>query len=262
MMIYETEVVDKENGVYKKYEIEINTLSEHRTGIEIKDESAEKKIETDPGMLLDIAKTEYENCVKRLDRLDNKIYILLTVCAFIFVMLTNAINGIREIRLPQGITESIVLLAYLVFMIYVIKRVISLLKGLIGALSSIKLLRFDTGDILDFEMISADKHKVAEYVLAIYENTRQTNNDKIDKKYDELEKSVRSLSCVVILLIILTAVGGLLPKGRETEETLPDFFPIVAEYMDKEIGDFHEKVIKELDRIDRTMMEDDTNDGK
>ena len=66
----------------------------------------------------------------------------------------------------------------------------------------------------------------------------------------------------MVLLIILTAVGGLLPKGREAEETLPDFFPIVAEYMDKEIGDFHEKVIKELDHIDRTMMEDDTNDGK
>ena len=261
-MLYEAKVVDRENGLHKKYEIEISTTNGKNSGIEINYEGSEKRVDTDPEMLLDIARTEYENCVKRLDRLDNKIYILLTVCAFIFVMLTNAINGVSEIRLPQGITELIVLLMYLVFMIYVVIKVILLLKRLIGALSSIKLLRFDTGDILDFEMISANRHKVAEYVLAIYENTRQTNNDKIDKKYDELEKNVRSLTCVVILLIILTVVGGFLPKGRDTDKTLSDTLSIAVEYIDKKIENFNENENKELGNIDRNTMEVDINDGK
>lgn len=35
--------------------------------------------------------SEYDHCVQRAEKLDNKVYILLTVCAFLFVLLTSVL---------------------------------------------------------------------------------------------------------------------------------------------------------------------------
>ncbi|MDD6824955.1 MAG: hypothetical protein PUE12_02365 [Oscillospiraceae bacterium] len=43
------------------------------------------------------SRLEYEHSFRSAKRLDNKVYILLTVCGFIFVLLTTAINRVSEI---------------------------------------------------------------------------------------------------------------------------------------------------------------------
>ena len=43
------------------------------------------------------SRLEYEHSFRRAERLDNKVYILLTVCGCIFVLLTTAINRVSEI---------------------------------------------------------------------------------------------------------------------------------------------------------------------
>ena len=46
--------------------------------------------------------SEYDHCVQRSEKLDNKVYILLTVCAFLFVLLTRVISAAGKFRFPEN----------------------------------------------------------------------------------------------------------------------------------------------------------------
>lgn len=46
--------------------------------------------------------SEYDHCVQRSEKLDNKVYILLTVCAFLFVLLTSVISEAGKFRFPEN----------------------------------------------------------------------------------------------------------------------------------------------------------------
>lgn len=196
----------------------------------IKDLKGEKKdIGQNPEAVIEIARSEYEHCIKRMNRLDNKIYILLTVCAFVFIMLTGVIGDIGSIRLPKGLFDSVLLIVYLTLVVVTIIRVIILLKGLINALSTIKLQRFDSADILDYDMVHADISQVAGYVVAIYESSRKINNERIDNKYDTLQKSVDRLVKVSILVIVLALLGAFIPRASMVDKPLSDAMLVLME---------------------------------
>lgn len=61
----------------------------------------EENCDTSEDIVFDAMKEEYEHCVKRSEKLDNKIYILLTVCAFIFVLLTSIIEKASTFQMSQ-----------------------------------------------------------------------------------------------------------------------------------------------------------------
>lgn len=68
------------------------------------------------GVAFDAAKSEYEHSFQRSEKLDNKIYILLTVCAFFFVLLTDLIKGISSIAFPKTQAELTLVIAFSILM--------------------------------------------------------------------------------------------------------------------------------------------------
>ena len=50
-------------------------------------------------------KAEYDYCVTRAEKLENKVYILLAACAFVFVLLTTQIEKAGKLGVPQSGSE-------------------------------------------------------------------------------------------------------------------------------------------------------------
>lgn len=235
-MRYDVNVLEKNTRKSTSYLIEIHCNER------MPEEKAEgKKIDNDPNLCYQIALTEYEHCIKRSDRLDNKIYILLTVCAFIFVMLTNAISKLSSLRWTKGGGETLVLRSYIALTIIAIIIVGFLLKGLISSLSSIEMKRFDSAEVMERDMTRADKSQVSKYVIALYEEARNHNNALIDKRYVTVNRCVILLIASVAVLLLTSLFGAALPETGAKDEGF--FEHIFAEksmdgnFADEEQGD-------------------------
>lgn len=218
-MKYEVNVLDIKTQIDKTYYLEINSRdpsnakTEPPTNLEAK---------ADPAICFQIGLTEYEHCIRRSERLDNKIYILLTVCAFIFALLTTEITLINDIRSPQNSIEFALVGTYVVFIVLAIKFVISLLNGLIESLSSIKIKRFDSSEVITRKMVLVNSEKIVDYVLAKYEKARFENNEEIDKRYKKVDKCVKSLKKSVTVLIVLAVLGCFIPRATEKDRLVTD----------------------------------------
>ena len=81
----------------------------------------EENCDTSEDIVFDAMKEEYEHCVKRSEKLDNKIYILLTVCAFIFVLLTSIIEKASTFQMSQDMTKiSLIIIYWLLLLVDVV----------------------------------------------------------------------------------------------------------------------------------------------
>lgn len=172
-------------------------------------------VKNDPNLCWEIALTEYEHCIRRSERLDNKIYILLTVCGFIFVLLTGVIQEMSTLKWAKNTLEMIVITFYFILVLMATIAFVFLLAWLIRALSSIRLIRFDSTEVLERNMTHVDSAQVSKYVVALYEKARSHNNEQIDKRYKIVNRCVRILIFVVVILIFASAVRTTLPTAND-----------------------------------------------
>ncbi|SDO76422.1 hypothetical protein [Selenomonas ruminantium] len=217
--------VSDENNVSKDYIMSINKTE---------NTAANKPIyncQNNPQTVLEISKTEYEHCIKRLDRLDNKVYIMLTVCAFIFVMLTGALSNIEKIKMPNMLYEWIMLVIYGFAISYACYRTISLIFKLIKVLSSIKMNRLDSADIVEYNMVLAHQNQVVRYITGIYERATFKNNQLIDKKYNELDECVKLIKRTIVALLVVTIIGVFEPKATADTKKLSEIVIIFIKYL-------------------------------
>lgn len=63
-------------------------------------------------MVFEAIKNEYDHCVARSEKLDNKVYILLTICAFVFAFATSIYSKISSITKPETIEKEILLFEF------------------------------------------------------------------------------------------------------------------------------------------------------
>ncbi len=168
-------------------------------------------------MCLEISRTEYEHSFRRAERLDNKICILLTVCAFIFVVLINAINRISEYNVTTFLSDRFVF-AYGIMLLLCIAGTIVLLGALIYSLSGADFKRYDSGLILERNMLSEDMKRVTRFTIMKYESARDCNNKIVTKRYRVVNICVRLLIILVIALISITFLGNFLPENSTVDE--------------------------------------------
>ena len=136
-------IIKKEEGIVryrvytsdKEYEIFVEAMDE---------ETINCTKDTGEDVSFTAAQDEYNHCFQRSAKLDNKVYILLTVCAFLFVMLSEAIKKLSEFAIPQTKNQLIVEGGYIVILTLSVATFIIILVKLIGLLRGIKLSRFDS----------------------------------------------------------------------------------------------------------------------
>lgn len=103
----------------------------------------EENCDTSEDIVFDAMKEEYEHCVKRSEKLDNKIYILLTVCAFIFVLLTSIIEKASTFQMSQDMTKISLIIIYWLLLLVDVVIFCVLLEKLVVLLGSIEFQRLD-----------------------------------------------------------------------------------------------------------------------
>ena len=162
-------------------------------------------------MCLEISKLEYEYSFRRAEKFDNKVYILLTVCGFMFVMFMNAVSNIGEIDIFSPFKSNWIL-AYDILIVLCVTGMITILVRLVYALSGLKLKRHDSKLILQGNMISKSPRDIALFTIMHYETAKSYNNKQIGERYKSLELSVNILIAVLIMLIMITIAGSFAVK--------------------------------------------------
>ena len=189
---------------------DMNDIDKTTSNCDVNNES--KNIETDASLCYQIAAAEYEHSIRRMERLDNKIYILLSVCAFIFFMVTNLIENICVIRFPKTYLEGCVVVIYIVLTVGVIIMIGSMLYYLVSSLSSINIKRIDSFSILEKQMLYADKNQVITYIICKMEQAKIENNKLVSDRYDKVNFSIKLLIASIVLLLLSYILGCFVPK--------------------------------------------------
>ena len=158
-------------------------------------------------MCLEISKLEYEYSFRRAEKFDNKVYVLLTVCGFILVMLLNALSRIGEIDVLSPLGNKWVM-AYDVLSVMCVIGLSAVLARLIYAMSGLNIKRHDSNVILEQALMSKNPLTVARFTIIQYEMIRAYNNSSIDRRYASLNKSVKMLIAVAVMLLTLIIVSG------------------------------------------------------
>ena len=63
-------------------------------------------------LVLDSLILEYKNTFERSDKLDNKVYIVITFCGFVFVFITNLFGGLTGLVMPEGTLALLLTVLY------------------------------------------------------------------------------------------------------------------------------------------------------
>ena len=185
----------------EEYEVTVEAIDE---------EPSKAPCDTGDDASLTVAQNEYNHCFERSAKLDNKVYILLTVCAFLFVMLSEAIKKLSELTIPTTRCQLLIGGGYIALLTLNVTAFIIMLVKLIKLLRGIELMRFDSYEILHRDMVRADKKQTIYYVCMFYEKCRDYNNQLIELQYKQFNKCVKLMVTTVILLLVSALYGCLL----------------------------------------------------
>lgn len=181
-------------------------VSKKNSGQTIKDNTLESH-----DYCFSVAQTEYEHGVSRAAKLDNKVYILLTVCAFIFSALNGFIMKISRIapvqeewpdyqKIVQIYYEKVVVLATGSFLIALILLVILLMN--------IKFYRIDSQLTLEKDLFAKSGKTCSKFLCAKYIQAINKNMNKLDLRYKFFNISVIAMIFTIVCLIILSYMSN------------------------------------------------------
>lgn len=165
-----------------------------------------EKLDTSEEIVFDAIKVEYEHCVQKSEKLDSKINILLTVCAFIFVLLTSIIEKAGTFNAPMDMAQfSWIVIYWILTLVDVVTFCVLLIK-LVTLLGSISFERLDICDVMENNIIELKPKATVKYIGANYMRCIDSNHSILEKKYDGFNTCVRLLVVNVVLSLILSFV--------------------------------------------------------
>ena len=168
----------------------------------IDEEPSKAPCSTGEDAALAVVQNEYNHCFERSAKLDNKVRILLTVCAFLFVMLSEAVKKLSELIISTTRCQLLIGGGYIALLTLNVTVFIILFVKLMRLLQGIELMRFDSYEILHRDMVNADKKQTIHYVCMMYEKCWDYNNQVIELKYKQLDRCTKLMETTVILLLV------------------------------------------------------------
>lgn len=150
--------------------------------------------------------SEYDYCVQRSEKLDNKVYILLTVCAFLFVLLTSAISEASKFRFPENGLLLGFVIVYALCLTGDVGSYVLMLVNLVGLLRSVSFARFDTSEILTSNLVSETPATVSKYIGTKYVRCINHNNAVMEERYKKINFCVKLMVANVCFSIILAFI--------------------------------------------------------
>ncbi len=161
--------------------------------------------ESSASICFEAIKAEYDYCVTRAEKLENKVYILLAACAFIFVLLTTQIEKAGNVNLPQTKPELYGIIIYAILLAIAIVSNVAMLIMSVNLLRSMRFGRLDAGLLLTEGLPDEKDTTAVRFIGSIYAQNTDNNNAILEKKYTAFNKCV-GLFCVSTVALISLAV--------------------------------------------------------
>ena len=168
-----TAIIDNKEYVIKINKLNCDTSPEKLKTITIEEDSSE--------ICLDAVLEEYQHSIHRSEKLDNKVYILSTICGFIFVFITDIISKLGTFQIPKDIVQTRLVLSYFALTILMSLVYLYTIFKLGILLTAKKTLRL-TPDYLILNKVYNIKEKYArifiasQYIIAINDANKFLEN--------------------------------------------------------------------------------------
>ena len=153
---------------------------------------------------------EYKNTFDRSNKLDNKVYIVITFCGFLFVFITNLFSGLTRLTFPVRMVPSVLTGLYVLCCLAVILAYIGSLIYFLRLLRPERIHRMDP-DFIHVETLSAlPEQEATDRLLELYRQVVDDNLERLHDRCDRFTRGLRYVVCTVILAFVAYGVQILL----------------------------------------------------
>lgn len=148
---------------------------------------------------LESLRIEYQNLFDRSNKLDNKAYITITFCGFMFVFITSLFGTIPQISMEGVVIKDAVTILYIVFCIAVSVSYVWNLIWFMQLLAPEGIIRLDPNKIAGANLSNCTAHEAELRLISLY---RQIINEDLVKLHDRCDRFVRGLRYVLLTLVL------------------------------------------------------------
>lgn len=184
----------------KEYIIKVNK----RKDMNNTEKKQQTSIEEDASeVCLNAIMEEYQHVVRRSEKLDNKVYILSTICGFIFAFITGIISNLSKFQMPKNRVQTNLVIIYIIlvalmslFYLYTIYK--------LGILLTARAIQRLTPDYLLLHKIYDIKEKYARiFIASQYVKAINDSNKILEKCFKEFNGCIYRTAFILILAFIL-----------------------------------------------------------
>ena len=148
---------------------------------------------------------EYKNSFDRSNKLDNKVYIVITFCGFLFVFITNLFSGLTRLSVPSGAVPTVLTVLYVGCCLAVMLAYIGVLVFFLALLRPEKIHRMDPEYVQVELLATLPEQEATERLLELY---RQTVNENLVRLHNRCDRFTKGLRYVVFTVILAFAAYG------------------------------------------------------
>lgn len=142
---------------------------------------------------------EYENQFDRSNKLDNKVYIAITFCGFLFVFITGLFSGISGISRPGSRLGLVVDMGYILSCIAVMVSYVYVLIFFMGLLRPEQIIRMDPEKLERAGLEQMGDLEACQCLVGLYRATINENLDKLKVRCDQFTRGLRFIVLTVLL---------------------------------------------------------------
>ena len=185
-----------------------------KNGLTEKNDSRQDVSSTGSQLELTSLMAEYENQFDRSNKIDNKVYIAITFCGFLFVFIIGLFSGISQLKMPENGIQMFVSGLYILSCIAVMGAYVYVLVFFMRLLQPEQIARMDP-EIMQREHLERMGEEQARLrLIALYRETINGNLDRLHHRCDEFVRGLRYILWTVILAFICYAIQILLQIMR------------------------------------------------
>lgn len=169
--------------------------SENITQIPIEEDSSET--------CLNAILEEYQHSVRRSEKLDNKVYILSTICGFIFIFITDIISNLATFQTPGDNIQTWLVRIYFVGTLFMSLLYLYTIFKLGILLTAKKTMRL-TPDYLILNKVYDIKEKYARiFIASQYIKSINDTNELLEKRFKKFNWCAYRTALVLFLAFVL-----------------------------------------------------------
>jgi hypothetical protein len=153
-----------------------------------------------------IVKVEYSHVFNRSDKLDNKVYIALTFCAFIFIFVMDLLNAIMNFKYPTDINQLVLIVMYVILCFLTIGIFIYILIKLAALLKPMKIVHIKADFIMNNNFQEHTSDDVYTFGATKYADAINDNNIELEKRFNKYNNIITKIIILVICAFLLNII--------------------------------------------------------